>query len=169
MRGAQRLRTAGRLRPGLLNGQRVAPVTDTAEPLVRQVVGGVGAMRPAAREVAAWLQAAGLDDRRLDGVELAVHEVLANAFEHGHLADPHVPVEVRAVPVALGAEVVVTDRALDGRWDVPPVCDAAAAGPPAVVPHTRGRGLALAAAAVDGLDVRQADGCTVVTLRVELC
>jgi len=146
----------------------VAPVTDLTRPLVHQVAGGAGALRPVARQVVAWLVAAGLAPDRVDRVELAIHEVLANAFEHGHLADPQVPIRVRVVPVRSGAEVAVTDRALAGRWELPPAGDPADARREDPLPAMRGRGLAFAAAAVDGLDVRPEAAGTVVTLRVEL-
>ncbi len=168
MRRAERVRPTGPLRPGLLSGYAVAPVTDAARPLVRRVVGGAGGLRPAARQVVAWLVAEGLEPGRGDRVELAVHEVLANAFQHGHLADPSAPIDVQVVLVGSGAEVAVTDRALPGRWDVPPGGQPADARRSDPLPATRGRGLALAAAGVDGLEVRSAAGRTVVTLRLEL-
>ncbi len=146
----------------------MAPVTDAIRPLRHQIAGGTGALRPLARQIVAWLVAAGLAPGRVDRVELAVHEVLANAFEHGHLADPRVPIDIRVVPVRAGAEVVVTDRALAGRWELPPAGDPADARQEDPLPAVRGRGLALAAAAVDGLDLRPEAACTVVTLRLEL-
>ncbi len=146
----------------------MAPVTDAIRPLRHQLIGGTGALRPVARQVVAWLVAAGLAPGRVDRVELAVHEVLTNAFEHGHLADPRVPIEVQVRPVARGAEVAVTDRALAGRWEPPPAGDRADARQEDPLSAVRGRGLALAVAAVDGLEVRREAACTVVTLRLEL-
>ncbi len=146
----------------------MAPVTDPAPPLVRHVTGGHGNLRPVAHGLVARLLVEGLDPTRADHVELAIHEVLANAFEHGHLADPSVPIDVRVTPVGSGVEVVVTDRAVAGPWDVPLTGEPSDVRREDALPGMRGRGLTLAAAAVDGLEVRGEAGRTVVLLRLEL-
>jgi len=143
-------------------------VTDAVRPLVREVTGGAGALRPVAHRAVAWLVARGLDPARAAGVELAIHEVLANAFEHGHLADGSVPIGVQVASAGSGVDVEVTDHALAGRWATQLPGGPIDAPPPARLPATRGRGVALAASAVDVLVVHAEDDRTVVTLRLEL-
>lgn len=104
-------------------------------------------------------RAAGLTGTRLDDLRLAVHEVVRNAIDHGHLGDLAPPVDVEVVTDDGHIEVQVTDRALGGRWEPPPVRTPAA-------DRERGRGRALAAALVDEVRIDAHDGATSVALRV---
>lgn len=80
---------------GLLAYDRRRRVTaDPGEPVTLQVVGGPPACRPAARRIAGLATARGLAPDRAADLELAVHEVLVNAVEHGHRGDAGEPIEV---------------------------------------------------------------------------
>lgn len=102
---------------------------------------------------------------RLRDLELAIHEALTNAFEHGHLADPARPIRVEVERVDRATVVVrVADDAVGGRWH-----PARGATPPVDagdVLAERGRGLRLMDALVDAVVVRAGDGRTVVELHV---
>jgi anti-sigma regulatory factor (Ser/Thr protein kinase) len=115
------------------------------------VTGGVHALRPAARRAMIAVCHLGVPGARAQDVELAVHETLANALEHGHLDDPNLPIEVE---VAGGGPATVTVR----------IRDHALAGPRPVV-GGRGRGLRLVTAMADGVEVHAASGHATVTLR----
>ena len=120
------------------------------------VRGGVEALRPAAARTVRAALAAGLDPARGADLELAVHEVLANAHEHGNGADPCRPIDVEVVAEPSG-------------WLQVHVRDAGVGGAPAAVaaePGTRGRGLVLAAGLVDRLVVEATSSGTSVTLGV---
>ncbi|MEX2550692.1 MAG: ATP-binding protein [Nitriliruptoraceae bacterium] len=145
----------------------MARPTDASRPLVCEFAGGAGALRPAARRVVTWIVGHGLDPARADRVELALHEVLANALEHGHGDDPQVPIVVTAGRSGSAVEVAITDRALAGRRPTPPA-DPHDAGWSDRLFEARGRGLVLAASAVDDLVVLRENDRTVVTLRLEL-
>lgn len=129
-----------------------------------EVAGPPPRLRVTAAAVAAYVVAAGVASARRDDVELAVHECLCNAIEHGQLGavDPPVLVEViQGPPAAQGraqVSVRVTDAACGGRWESP--VDTARTRPLA----TRGRGLQLVRACCDTLEVATADGATTVTL-----
>ena len=120
------------------------------------VRGGVEALRPAAARTVRAALAAGLDPARSADLELAVHEVLANAHEHGNAADSRRPIDVEVVADRPGwLEVRVHDQGVGG---VP--------GPVAPEEGTRGRGLAVVAGMVDGVSLDRTSGGTCVTLQV---
>lgn len=131
-------------------------------PLV--VTGRLDQLRPAAARVADMAVDLGVESARHAGVELAVHECLANAREHGHLGDPTRPIVVEVTGAGGHAVVVrILDQALGGPWRPPP-------RPPDVRPapsggDVRGRGLVLVRACVDHLAVRATTGRTAVELR----
>ena len=115
-----------------------------------QVSGGPPALRPAAGRAACDVVAI-VGDGLADGrVELAVHEVLANALEHGHLGAADVAIELTVHRVGDRAIVAVADHALGA--DVPRV-GAVDDDPWAV----RGRGLALVRASADEVVVEAQD------------
>lgn len=180
-------------------GGRAAADEHHAETLL--IVGGPAACRPAARRVAALAREAGLLTELGPGLELAIHEILVNAVEHGHSGDHDAPVEVvlrrqahrgsgaqpgrdhrTGEPPAItaarepvpGLRIEITDRnrgGWDGRWEdrVHPHGPAGAhpagpAGPLPGGPRPRGRGLALARAAVDDLQVHVGPRGTTVVL-----
>ncbi|MFO7779171.1 MAG: ATP-binding protein [Nitriliruptoraceae bacterium] len=108
------------------------------------VTGGPGALRPAARGIAAAVVARGVPPARAAAVELVAHELLANALEHGHLGDADLPIDVEVVRGGTGRVIVrVVDRAVGGPWSPPERLGARPAG----LDAERGRGLALVAAA----------------------
>jgi len=108
------------------------------------VTGGSGALRAAAQTITGAVVARGLPAARAAAVELLVHELLANALEHGHLGDADLAVDVE-VERSCGDRVLlrVVDRAVGGPWS-PPSCPA---GDPSGADAERGRGLVLVAAA----------------------
>jgi anti-sigma regulatory factor (Ser/Thr protein kinase) len=123
------------------------------------VAGDDASRRRVRAEVAAVAGAAGLDATRVAELDLAVHEVLVNAWQHGHGGDATRPVDVEVTRSATGLQVRVRDGG-------PPV-DAAPSGPAvARHPDERGRGLVLARGLVDGLDRRTLGAGTEVVLRV---
>ena len=107
--------------------------------------------------------ALGADPDRRDHIELAVHELLANALEHGHGGDPDRAIRIRVARSGAGAVTVeVTDRALRGPWD-----GARPAGDAHGVASRRGRGWQLVAAVATSFRAGGDDaGATVV--RIEL-
>ncbi|MFO7961259.1 MAG: ATP-binding protein [Nitriliruptoraceae bacterium] len=127
-----------------------------------QVTGGVGSVRPAAVRAADRAVQLGVGAARRSEVALAVHELLANALEHGHGGDPALPIDLR---VRRGhgdtIRIEVTDRAVDGLWQGPDGdrhrCEPLAC---------RGHGWQLVTAVADALRVEGAVGATVV--RVDL-
>ncbi|TVP69620.1 MAG: hypothetical protein EA340_06985 [Nitriliruptor sp.] len=141
-------------------------VKETAQATRLRVHGGPQALRPAARRVRDDVLARGVAADEAAAVELAVHELLANALEHGHLGDPSVPIDVE-VTGADGGEVTVrvSDRALGGRW--PARWSAGADGQPGgSTERLRGRGLTLARAAAAGLGVVGGHGRTEVVVQL---
>ncbi len=78
------------------------------------VSGGPPALRPAAGRAAADVVAIVGGGHNGERVELAVHEVLANAFEHGHLGRVDVPIELTVHRVGDRAIVSVSDHGLGG-------------------------------------------------------
>jgi anti-sigma regulatory factor (Ser/Thr protein kinase) len=111
--------------------------------------------------VTADVLARGVPTGRSAAVELAIHELLANALEHGHLGDPAVPIEVEVTGAAAGAVTVrITDRALGGGWTV------RRPDHPAPATRSRGRGLVLARSAVTTLEVVEEGARTEVVVRV---
>ncbi len=122
--------------------------------------GGVDGVRGAAARAAAAAVAAGVSRSRAPAFELAIHEALANALEHGHLGVPGIPIDVE-VAASTGGHVTVrvADTARGGDWDPAP----RAPTPPLA---ERGRGTALLAAGVDRWWVERGDGRTVVVLQV---
>ena len=119
------------------------------------VVGDVHAPRWR-REVVDRLVVGGLDPGRRDAVELAIHEALCNALEHGHQGDPTIGIELRLTrPHHDRLEVTVVDSALGGPWSASSRTDpedrsvVASTGEPG----TRGHGLALIRAGCDVLRI----------------
>jgi anti-sigma regulatory factor (Ser/Thr protein kinase) len=126
--------------------------------VVVEVAGGATALRPAAARIAVVAIGYGADPERHAELELAVHELLANALEHGHLGDPTVPIRVEVTGDGAGRVTVhVADRALDGAGDPTP-CGSDEA-------RDRGRGLLLAGA-VGTVRRRTVAGCTLVSLEL---
>jgi anti-sigma regulatory factor (Ser/Thr protein kinase) len=126
--------------------------------VVVEVAGGATALRPNARRVAAVAIGYGADPKRRAELELAVHELLANALEHGHLGDPAIPIRIEVTRDGAGAVTVhVADRALGGGGDPAPRVRGPAAD--------RGRGLLLART-VGTVRRRTVAGCTLVSLEL---
>lgn len=129
--------------------------------LRRLVGGGPAGLRPAARELTAAVVArcgAGVDPAT---VELVVHELAANALEHGHLGADGRAALVEVVGTPDGGRVVrVVDAACGGPWTPP----ASVVMPPPTA--ARGRGLALIVAAGGQLQVVSRPGRTQVTARL---
>lgn len=108
------------------------------------VTGGPGALRPAARTIAAAVVARGVPPTRAAAVELVAHELLANALEHGHLGDVDLPIDVEVEPSGTDRVLLrVVDRAVGGPWSPP----SRSGGDPTGSDAERGRGLVLVAAA----------------------
>jgi anti-sigma regulatory factor (Ser/Thr protein kinase) len=123
-----------------------------------RVLGGVGALRPAAARAAVAACRLGVPPDRQSEVELAVHEALANAFEHGHLGDPDLPIAAEVARLDPGTVTVrIRDHARGGGWD--PVAALA------VSEAERGRGWGLMHVLSDGLDLAVTRGTTSVVLR----
>lgn len=112
------------------------------------------------REIGDRLIAAGLAPDRRDAVELAIHEALCNALEHGHGGDPRIGIELRLTRRQRDRlEISVVDAALCGPWS-PPLGEepagrsvAASTGVPTTVPGPRGHGLGLIRAGCDELRI----------------
>lgn len=116
------------------------------------VTGGVGSLRPAAVRAATLACDLGVAADRYDDVQLAVHECLANALEHGHGGDEHRPIDVEVARSGHGTVAVrVTDVGVTARRS------------PAVDPD-RGRGRALMRRLSDDLAERSTSAGTTVTL-----
>jgi anti-sigma regulatory factor (Ser/Thr protein kinase) len=114
-------------------------------------------LRRSAAAVAAAAVDAGVSAGRCDQLALAVHELLLNAWEHGHLGAPEPRIRVAVARRDDGEVTVrVVDTARGGRWDP----DVSAAP----VDADRGRGLTIARALVDEVTVLAAEDRTVVTL-----
>ncbi len=123
-----------------------------APTLVRheQVSGGPTALRPAAGRAAADVVAIVGGEVAAERVELAIHEVLANALEHGHLGATDVAIELTVQRVGDRATVAVGDHGLGGEpWRV----EAEGDDPWTV----RGRGWTLARAIADEVVVEAHD------------
>ena len=128
------------------------------------VTGGAPALRPAARRAVDRAVALGADPDRRDHIELAVHELLANALEHGHGGDPDLAIGILVTRRGAGAVTVeISDRAVRGPWRAPaPTRPAHRADPPC-----RGRGWQLVDAVATASSAGGDDaGATVV--RIEL-
>jgi uncharacterized protein len=141
------------------------PAAAALDPVVRRlaVTGGAAALRSAAEQVAALAVVAGGSPGRRDDLVLAVHELLANALEHGHRGDGTIPIVVEVVPGAGGGAMVrVADTAVDGPWDAARTHATAAAPADA----ERGRGLSIVTALTDELTVDVRVDATVVAIRV---
>jgi anti-sigma regulatory factor (Ser/Thr protein kinase) len=128
-------------------------------PWRREVPGQPAAFRPAAGEIAAAAVWLGAPARCEDDLVLAVHELLVNAWEHGHrrALDPPIRIEVARDPDG-AVSVRVADAARGGRWqpDAPPVIADPGAG--------RGRGLAIVRALAGEVAVAADTDGTAVTL-----
>jgi anti-sigma regulatory factor (Ser/Thr protein kinase) len=115
------------------------------------VRGRTDELRTAADGIVAHIaDALGPPGRREDAV-LAVHEVLANALEHGHLGDPRVPIVVEVERSVTAALVRITDRARRGPWVGPRAGHAPSAW------ATRGRGWRLVEGGCDRAEVGPGD------------
>lgn len=123
-------------------------------------------VRDARTRISAWLDGLGVGAADAMALTHAAHEIVTNAVEHAYADGPDqrsgpVPVPARAGRVVIEGRVrsdgrlglVVQD---DGRWR-PPAARSTGRG-------DRGRGLAMAAALVDGLDVDGSDSGTRVVL-----
>jgi anti-sigma regulatory factor (Ser/Thr protein kinase) len=138
-------------------------VTGPAPPPAWQleVAGEPAALRPAAARAAAAAVELGVAAERRADLVLAVHEVLANAWEHGHGGAPTPRIRVEVVRGDDGAVTVhVADRAVGGGWH-PDVH-----GMPADPGAERGRRLVIARALVDELAVAVDEPGTVVSLTI---
>jgi anti-sigma regulatory factor (Ser/Thr protein kinase) len=106
--------------------------------------------------VADRLVAAGLEPARRAAAELALHEALCNALEHGHRGDTTVGIALELTQLRPDRLVVhVVDRALGGPWSPPNV--------PAQGTR-RGHGLALIRAGCDELRITAEPGATHVAM-----
>lgn len=124
----------------------------------RTVIGGAPALRPAAVRTADHAVRLGVDPAQRDAVELAVHELLANALEHGHAGDPALPIDVEVDGQDGGPVTVrVTDRAVRGPFEGRTRLDRGD-----VVPARPGHGWRLIHAGVSGVRVHSGPGATVV-------
>lgn len=142
-------------------------VNDPAPATRLRVHGGPRALRPAAQRVTVEVLSRGVPADDAAAVELAVHEVLANALEHGHLGDPSVPIDVEVTGAEDNAVTVrVSDRALGGGWQTRSTAGADGAEPGGGTEELRGRGLTLVRAAAAGLRVVADDARTEVVVRL---
>jgi anti-sigma regulatory factor (Ser/Thr protein kinase) len=124
-----------------------------------EILGEPTALRPAAARAAAAAVELGVAAERRDDLLLAVHELLTNAWEHGHRGAPTPRIRIEVARGDDGAVTVrVTDAAVGGGWH--PDVDDAPADPGA----ERGRGLVIARALVDELAVAADEPGTVVSL-----
>lgn len=129
------------------------------------VRGGVDQLRPGAARAAAAACHLGVPEVRRHAVELAVHEGLANALEHGHLGDPERSIDVE---VAADDRGRVTVRITDGALGAPARGhDDAAADGATGGREPRGRGRALIRASVDRVGERWTEGTLVLEWFVE--
>jgi anti-sigma regulatory factor (Ser/Thr protein kinase) len=135
---------------------------DAPPPWRREVSGDPAVFRSAAAAAAATAVGLGIPADRRDDLTLAVHELLVNAWEHGHLGVSQPPIRVEVARRDDGAVIVrVEDAAVGGRWD-PAVLDG-----PADRGADRGRGLAIARALVEEVAAAAAaEHRTVVSLTV---
>jgi anti-sigma regulatory factor (Ser/Thr protein kinase) len=129
-------------------------MSDTAATRL-SIDGGVASVRPGAIRAADVACHLGVPADRHHDVQLAVHECLANALEHGHGGDGRPPIDVE---VAREDEGTVTVRIHDdgagpGRWR-------SGGGDP-----DRGRGRALVRQLVDEVTERSGPAGATVTLR----
>lgn len=111
-------------------------------PFEHQLDADLGGLSDARRQLAAWLRAGEVDPDVVPDVVLAASEAVANAAEHGSGGRPGARVDLRArlQPDGRGREVVLEVRDA-GAWREQ------------VVQDDRGRGLALARALVDSVDI----------------
>jgi anti-sigma regulatory factor (Ser/Thr protein kinase) len=113
------------------------------------------------------LIADGLQPRRRAAAELAVHEALCNALEHGHRGASEPPIEVELRRLHADRVVVhVVDSALGGPWSPPADTGTDERSTAAATDRTgqRGRGLGLMRAGCDELRVTSEPGATRVAL-----
>lgn len=142
-------------------------VTEPGPTTGLRVQGGPRALRPAAQRITAEVLRRGVPTDGAAMVELAVHELLANALEHGHLGDPSVPIDVEVSGVGHGeVSVRVSDRALGGGGPAGWSTGADPAEPAVATEQRRGRGLTLVRAAAAGLQIVAEEGRTEVVVRL---
>lgn len=122
-----------------------------------RIVGGVASLRPGAVRAADVACRLGVPADRHHDVQLAVHECVANALEHGHGGDGRSPIDIEIdVEVARGDQDTVTVRIRD---------DGTGAARAGEGDPDRGRGRALVRRLVDGVMERSGPAGTTVTLR----
>lgn len=121
------------------------------------IVGGAASLRPGAVRAADAACHLGVPSDRHHDVQLAVHECVANALEHGHGGDGRPPIEIGIdIEVARGDGDTVTVRVRD---------DGAGAGWTREGDPDRGRGRTLVRRLVDEVTEHSGPAGTTVTLR----
>jgi serine phosphatase RsbU (regulator of sigma subunit)/anti-sigma regulatory factor (Ser/Thr protein kinase) len=116
-----------------------------------EVIGDPDALGSMRKTLERWLGVAGATADDKHAFQIACHEVTSNAIEHGHRFG-ETKVTVAAELKGPDAVVTVTDS---GRWREPRESD-------------RGRGLDLARALMDSVEIEPADAGTTVRLRRRL-
>ena len=125
------------------------------------VRGDAAGLRPVAAAVTAVAVERGAPASDAARLELAVHELLVNAVEHGNGGDPALPVDIEVAGSAPEpVRIRVGDTGAGGVWTPP----APGELPPVTV--GRGRGLTLVRCAVEALGVRCGPHRTEVTISV---
>ena len=126
-----------------------------------RVRGDAGGLRPLAAAVTAAAVERGAPASGAARLELAVHELLVNAVEHGNAGDPALPVDIEVAGSAPEpVRIRVGDAGCGGVWSPP----APGELPPVTQGH--GRGLTLVRRAVEALAVRCGPQGTEVTITV---
>ena len=118
-------------------------VRDDAERMELEVVGDEPSLRAFRGTLRRWLAAAGSGAEELQDVTMAANEAIQNAIEHGHGLTRR-SVEVVLQRIDADIEVVVHDH---GAWREPRE-------------SSRGRGLPLMRALMDGVDVEAGEAGT---------
>lgn len=145
----------------LAAGRRV-PV----EPLRFEVTAAPAELRRARRVLGGWLDGLELGDADRDAVELAVSEAVTNAVEHAYRGGPGTVAGVGGVDrpsVTVHGELDAQGRCVLG------VSDRGRWRPPDVDPDSRGRGLQMMRATMDGVELRTTGDGTTVTMWRTLC
>ena len=119
--------------------------------LVLELTADPDALKTTRRTVARWLERAGVSPEESHEVQVACHEVSSNAIEHGHrFGDETVTVDAELDGGVL--TLIVSDS---GRWREPRESD-------------RGRGLILARALMETVDVETGTGGTTIRMKRKL-